>query len=123
MEFSYDDYIGICRCFTPFVYYPVESNIIKARTKVIFDLRNTISGGVIHCFVDEEEAKDTADMYPFVLAFKAIIPKGTKYIEGSDNYPVKKINNYGAKCIKIVDSRFDEWIETKKIPKEFNECL
>lgn len=117
---------------SPFIYYPVKSDILIAEgdvnihelTEVYLDetrdVCKTISEGVIHCYTNPNDAAYITEMFVGWYMFEAIIPKGTEYIEGYDSvrtFHNSKLNNYGAKCIKITDPEFLRCQETKEPPK------
>lgn len=105
--------------FTPFVYYPISSDIITPREDTVEWNRDwsSIERGIIHCFNNFEDAQDTAGAWPNCYVLEAIIPKGTEYIEGSDTSRWGYINNYGSKCVKIIDPIFLDSISTGEPPK------
>lgn len=109
------------RWFTPFTYYPVDSNIIiPAEDNVGWDIENSnITSGVIHCYIDFELAKRTSRFWDNIFVFEAIIPKGTSYIEGRDSSHDDEINTYGSKRVEIIDPEFLYYLETKLSPKNY----
>lgn len=117
--------------YTPFAYLPVNSDTIVPEEDTVqiesIDLTDEdclngkwegykIDGGVIHCYNNYEDAKSVAGLYNNCFVFEAIIPKGTEYIEGSDTL-WGYINNYGSKCVKIIDPIFLDSISTGEPPK------
>ena len=122
LEFCYDCFHNKYVCYTPYAHFPVINHNIEADNNIKYDSKTSITLGVIHCYINEKDAKQTTLYHlPNTFLFKAIIPKGTKYIEGSDKKNSYYNNNYGAKCIKIIDSRFIKWMKTNKLLQFYTE--
>lgn len=115
---------------TPYLFAPVPNDVMLGKQEYFavgdlgieendtelyspYKYRYRIYGGVIHCYLNKEDA--IAQQCSDEIVVECIIPKGTEYIEGYDCYGVKSIS---AKKIKVVTAFKDETELKNKILEE-----
>ena len=81
-----------------------------------------VGEGVIHLFVNKEDAEDFALNRPCtcegeLVVVKAIVPKGTRYIKGMYFQDDHAYESVGVKCVKYRDLNDEGWF--KNVLKKF----